>query len=98
MKTGDEIGWPFESLEKGKVCGVVGVYEAAERAIYIKCGHIFGQGAGIEADEDIRSDASSAKYGSFFFTEGGIGRSGMFGRSISVQYFPVMKALEYFFV
>jgi len=98
MKAGYEIGGVFKGLKSGQVLGVVGVDEPAKGATHVKGGDIFCQRAGIESDKDIRGDAPPAKYGPFCRSQGLIGRSLMLGCSVSVQYFPVRKAVVYFLI
>src|SRR5258708_15084946 len=98
MAAGYAIGRAFKSFKSRQVRGIVGIDEATVRPVYIERRDIFSQGAGVKSDKDIGGDASPAVHGPFVLTQGRIGRPGMSGRSISMQHFPVMKAVEHFLI
>src|SRR6202044_3472407 len=72
--------------------------EPAEGPVDIEGGNAPGQGAGIEADEDIGGDAAAAENGPFFLAEGFIGGAGVPGGGVAVEDFDVMEAFHNLFI
>src|SRR6186713_3036280 len=98
MKAGHKFGGVLKRLKNSHVLYIVEVDEAAEGAFYIEGGDIFGQGAGIKADEDIRGDPAAAEYGPFFFAQGLIGVCSVVDVRITVEDLSIMEALHDLFV
>jgi hypothetical protein len=72
----------------------IAIHESIESATYIKRCDASGEGAGVEAHENIGGDAAAAVYGPFFRSQSTEGGTGMLFRGIAVEDFAVMEAFQ----